>query len=94
MDIVETTAGTRTNRYQRAALVLRTLGWLSIVWGAMISIYIWMGERAGSLLWLWWTIGQFVAGAILLAIAGRLQNHAADMPLPTDRAVTDGDRAA
>lgn len=80
MDLVELTAGDRNNRYQRAALVLRTVGWLSIVWGLMISIYIWMGERAGSQLWLWWTIGQIVFGAICLGIASRLQAHSAGHP--------------
>ena len=77
MDLVELTAGDRNNRYQRAALVLRTLGWLSIVWGVMISMWIMVGERAGSQLWLWWTAGQFVFGAVCLAVAGRLQTRSA-----------------
>lgn len=77
MDVVRVIAGESNNKYERAALVLRTLGWLSIVWGAMISIWIWMGLKAGSDLWLYWTIGQFVFGAICLAVAGRLQERAA-----------------
>jgi hypothetical protein len=94
MDILELTAGDRDNRYQRAALVLRTLGWLSIIWGVCISIWVMMGERAGSQLWLYWTLGQLVAGAILLGIARSLQNRGAAMPLLNERVVERRDRAA
>jgi hypothetical protein len=45
----------------------------------MISIWIWMGLKAGSDLWLYWAIGQFVVGAICLAVAGRLQKRAAQV---------------
>ncbi|HET9697845.1 MAG TPA: hypothetical protein VFP40_13320 [Terriglobales bacterium] len=94
MDIVELTAGDRDNRYQRAALVLRTLGWLSIIWGVCISIWVMMGERAGSQLWLYWTLGQLVAGVVLLGIARHLQNRGAAMPLLEDRVIEHRDRAA
>ncbi len=94
MDIVELTAGDRDNRYQRAALVLRTLGWLSIIWGVCISIWVMMGERAGSQLWLYWTIGQLVAGAVLLGIAHHLQDRGAALPRVAERAVERRDRAA
>ena len=94
MDIVELTAGDRDNRYQRAALVLRTLGWLSIIWGVCISIWVMMGERAGSQLWLYWTLGQLIAGAILLGLASYLQRRGASMPLLEPRATERRDRAA
>ncbi|HWR17819.1 MAG TPA: hypothetical protein VN577_23520 [Terriglobales bacterium] len=77
MDVVRITAGDSTSKFQRAALVLRTIGWLSIVWGCMISIWIWMGEKAGSQLWLWWTLGQFAFGGICLGAAGVLRARAA-----------------
>ena len=73
MDLVKLIAGDRDNKYNRAALVLRTVGWLSIVWGLMISVYIWMGEKAGSQLWLLWTLGQLAFGAICLAVASRVR---------------------
>jgi hypothetical protein len=66
----------RSNKYMRTAIVLRTLGWLSIIWGLMVSMWIWMGEKAGSNLWLWWTLGQFAAGAVLLFLAARMQARA------------------
>lgn len=92
MDIVEVTAGDRDNKYNRAALVLRTLGWLSIVWGLMISMYIWMGEKAGSQLWLLWTLGQLVAGVIMLGIASRLRSRSAHLASRSEFDV--GNRAA
>jgi len=88
MDIVRVIAGESNNKYNRAALVLRVLGWTSIIWGCMIAIWIWMGLKAGSDLWLYWTIAQFVAGAVLLAMAARLQTRAAHLAStePRDRA--------
>jgi type VI protein secretion system component VasK len=77
MDWVAGVAGEAEQKYRRAALVLRTLAWTSIVWAAAVSIWIWMGAKAGSNLWLWIVIGLFVTGAVLLAIASRLQLRAA-----------------
>ena len=77
MDVVRVIAGENNDKYRRAALVLRTLGWYSIGWGCVVAIWIGMGLRAGSNLWLWWTIGQFVFGAICLVVASRLRVHAA-----------------
>jgi len=76
-DWVEVVAGDRDHKYQRAALVLRTLGWTSICWAAMISIWIWMGAKAGSNVWLWSTMGLFVLGVFFLSVGGRLQSRAA-----------------
>jgi hypothetical protein len=76
-DWVEGLAGDKTDKYQRAALVLRVLAWTCIVWAAMISIWIWMGLRAGSDLWLWSTVGLFVGGLICLGVAAYLQSRAA-----------------
>jgi hypothetical protein len=75
-DLVEMVAGEENDKYRRAGLVLKTLGWLGICWAAMISIWIWMGLRAGSNWWLWGAIGLFVGGAILIGIGSRLQAKA------------------
>ena len=72
-DWVEVVAGEAEQKYRRAALVLRTLAWTAIFWAAAISIWIWMGYKAGSNWWLWGAIGLFVGGSILLGIASRLQ---------------------
>ena len=76
-DWVEVVAGERINRYQRAGLIFRTIGWISISWAALVSIWIWMGYRAGLDLWLWCTIGFFVAGLICIGIGTNLQTKAA-----------------
>ena len=83
----------RVNRYQRAVLGLRVIGWLSICWGFMISMWIWMGERAGSQLFLWWTLGQIVFGVICLAVASRVHERA-NRTLPGEVIVIDHNRAA
>ncbi len=79
MGIVEYLAGDNEYKYERAALVLRTLGWLSIFWGCLLSIYIWMGLKAGSVLWLWWTVGMWVAGIALIGIAQPLHRRQAHL---------------
>jgi len=94
-DWVAELAGEQNQKYLRAALVLRTLGWIFICWAAIVSIWIWMGAKAGSNLWLWSTIGLFVAGAICLGIAGGLQRRAATLvELPEARNNNDRIRAA
>ena len=78
-DWVEVVAGDKDQKYRRAALVLRTLGWTSICWAALVSIWIWMGYKAGSNVWLWSTIGLFVIGVVMLAVAAGLQSRAAKL---------------
>jgi hypothetical protein len=75
-DWVEVIAGEANQKYRRAALVLKTLAWTLIFWAALISIWIWMGVRAGSNVWLWSAIGLFGVGVILLGIAVWLQRQA------------------
>ena len=94
MDIVRNIAGDRTAKYQRAALVLRTIGWLSIVSGLIIAMWIWMGLKAGSQLWLWWSVAQIGFGAILLGVANGLQTRAAHFAGRTDLVEDDERRRA
>jgi hypothetical protein len=80
-DWVEIVAGDKDQKYRRAALVLRTLGWTCIIWAAGVSVWIWMGWRAGANLWLWSAIGLFAIGVVLLAVAWRLQVRASRLML-------------
>jgi hypothetical protein len=89
MDIVRVIAGEENDKYQRASLVLRTLGWLSFTWGCGLAIWIWMGLKAGSDLWLWWSIGQFAFGAICLVVAARLRVRAAELMRAPDAPIRD-----
>jgi len=68
-DMVDVAAEDRSIQFERTALVLRVLGWTFMIWACLVSIYIWTGEKAGSQLWLWSTIGLFVAGAICMGVA-------------------------
>jgi hypothetical protein len=90
-DWVAELAGEQNQKYQRAALVLRTLGWIAICWAAMVSIWIWMGYKAGANLWLWSTLGLFVAGAICLGIAGQLQTRAGKLVAVPETAKQEDD---
>jgi len=87
-------AGDENDKYRKAALVLRTLGWLSICWAAAVSIWIWMGARAGANLWLWSVIGLFVIGLVLLGIAGRLRIKGAHSMIVPKEPDNDDIRAA
>lgn len=93
-DWVEIVAGEKLQRYQRAATVLRTLGWLSICWAALVSIWIWMGAKAGSNLWLWSTVVLFAIGVVFLMIAGRLQSQSAKVVEVPESPKNSGMRAA
>ena len=82
-DWIEVIAGESNQKYRRAALVLKTLAWTFIFWAAMISIWIWMGARAGSNVWLWSVMGLFVGGLVLLGVAAWLQTQAAKLVVPS-----------
>jgi len=88
-DWVEVVAGEENDKYRRAGLVLKTLGWLGICWAAAISIWIWMGAKAGSNWWLWGVIGLVFVGAVLIGIGSKLQDKAARMMLVPTRSNDD-----
>jgi hypothetical protein len=93
VDWVEVLAGEENQKYRRAGLVLKTIGWLLICWAVMITIWIWMGLRAGSNWWLWGCVGLFLGGALAVTIGNRLQSRAARLirnPVDSD----NGARAA
>ena len=64
MNQVRVTGMDLADRYLRNAIVFRVIGGISIVEGLLLSIWIGMGDNAGSKLWLWWAPGQFVCGAV------------------------------
>lgn len=60
----------------RRALVLRTLGWMLLAFGGIVAVWIWMGLKSGSALWLWWTILEGIAGVLLLGMASYYEMRA------------------
>jgi hypothetical protein len=65
---------------EQRALTLRTIGWLLLVFDAIIAVFVFVGIRDGSLLWFYWTVieGIFGAGFIL---AGLHRQENADQEL-------------
>ena len=56
------------DQLERRGLTLRAVGWLILIFTVMIdSVFIFVGLRDGSLLWLYLTIGQ---GIVALALIG------------------------
>ena len=92
MGIIHYLAGESTDRYQKAGLILRTLGWLSIAWGCITLMWVFSGIRDGSYWWLIWTIAQFVIGVIFIALATRVQARSAHFVTSTE--VETRDKAA
>ncbi len=61
---------------ERIALTLRTLGWMLLVFDGIVAVWIWMGLKSGSALWLWWTGLEGIAGVLLLGMASYYQMRA------------------
>ena len=66
------------------ALTLRALGWLLLVLDAIVVVFIFVGIRTGSLMWLYWAVIEGVVGIVLVAaglraeqIANAASGHAA-----------------
>jgi hypothetical protein len=78
MDQARVTGMELADRYLRNAIVFRVIGGISIVEGLLLSIWIGMGDNAGSGLWLWWTLGQFVFGAVCFWFDRHYRKRAAE----------------
>jgi hypothetical protein len=94
MTEVNVTLEDRVESYWKAARVLRVIAWTSIVWGCMTMMWIWMGLKAGSDMWLIWTIAQFVAGGICLAAATWLSYRASQLLASSRLVIENRERAA
>lgn len=84
----------RVESYWKAARVLRVVAWTSIVWGCLTTIWIWTGLKAGSDMWLIWTIVQFVVGGVCLVAAWLLASRAARMLAGARLVIDNRERAA
>ena len=84
---------------EQRALTLRTVGWLLLIFDvAIIAVFIFVGLRSGSLLWLYWLVIQGIVGLGLVA-AGRYQESVAsertgEAAAPKVQAEDKGERAA
>jgi hypothetical protein len=58
-------------------LVLRTLGWMLLIFNGVFVVWVWTALRAGSDFWLWWVLIQGGAGVILLGVGSYKRLHSA-----------------
>jgi hypothetical protein len=61
-------AAWQAEEYEERGKSLFVLGWVVGCMGGITGVWIWVGWRAGSDLWLWYTLGLGLVGAML---AGR-----------------------
>jgi hypothetical protein len=47
---------------QRLGSVLITVGWVLIAMDCILAVWIWVGLRSGSEMWLWWVIVEGIVG--------------------------------
>jgi hypothetical protein len=55
----------RASRGERG-LTMRTVGWILLVFDALIVLFVFVGIRSGSLLWFWWAVIEGLVGAVLV----------------------------
>jgi protein-S-isoprenylcysteine O-methyltransferase Ste14 len=61
---------------EQRALALRAVGWLLLAVGGIVAVFVFVGFRIGSLLWLYWTAIEGIAGMGLIAAGMRLEEMA------------------
>lgn len=66
-------------RKEEDAEVVRVLGWLLLLFDAIPAVFIWVGLRTGSWLWLWWSVVEAAAGFGILGVAAWMYAEAARM---------------
>lgn len=92
-------AAVEPEELEQRALTLRTVGWMLLIFDvAIIAVFIFVGLRSGSLLWLYWTAIQGVVGIALVgagmyqeSVAGELTGKTAE---PHTEAGDTGQKAA
>ena len=61
---------------EQRALVMRALGWLLLAVDGIVAVFVFVGIRTGSLLWLYWTAIEGVAGMGFIVAGLRLEQTA------------------
>lgn len=75
----------RTSRMNAAAhdehigLVLRSLGWLLLVFDMIPAVFVLVGLRDGSCMWLWWAAIEGGAGMMLVIAGNYFKQYAASL---------------
>ena len=73
----------RTSRMNAAAqgehigLVLRSLGWQLLIFDMIPVVFVWVGLRSGSWMWLWWALIEGMVGSLLVIAGNYYKEYAA-----------------
>ncbi len=58
------------------ALTLRAIGWLLLVFDGIVAVFVFVGIRSGSWLWLYWTALEGLAGVAFIFAGLRIEQNA------------------
>jgi hypothetical protein len=58
---------------RRLGSSLAVMGWMLLIFDAIVAAFVLIGLRDGSTLWLWWTLVEGGLGLLLLGIGSHLQ---------------------
>jgi hypothetical protein len=61
---------------EQRALAMRAVGWLLLAVDGIVAVFVFVGIRTGSLLWLYWTAIEGALGLALIAAGMRLEEMA------------------
>ena len=53
---------------QRLGSVLIVVGWVLLAMDCILAVWIWVGLRSGSDMWLWWVIIEGILGLGFIAV--------------------------
>lgn len=80
-----------TNHEARVGAAMITAGKILLWMDLLLLIFVYVGIRSGSHMWMWWVLGEGLLGAVLIAVGTR--KRAAGMSR-SSRDVTPKSRAA
>jgi hypothetical protein len=63
-------------RQRRRGEVMKTVGKVLLWFDLIILCFVYVGQRSGSHLFLWWFIGEFLLGAALLGYGTHIRSDA------------------
>jgi hypothetical protein len=74
--IEKTSVHSAAEELQRQAITWKSLGTLLLVFDAIPVVFVFVGIRAGSLLWLYWTAIEGLIGLVMIGIGIRRDQQA------------------
>lgn len=69
--------------FEHLGLVMRSVGWLLLIFDSIPAIWVLVGLRDGSELWLWWALLEGIVGFVLV-VGGNYYKEAAAAQVGVD----------